>query len=104
MKIFKTYISFALIFIAISYSIDLHGLSHAFENDHSKDSPHCELCIINHQKDQTFFALEPNSSEFEIASFPIITVVENVIFHPQISTHSYFFSGQFFNRPPPDTL
>jgi hypothetical protein len=90
-----------MLFIAISYSVDLHGLSHSFENDSSNDSKHCELCIITHQKEQSSFALEPNSNDFNFISFEFNVERNQNITSPQTATQTIFFRGQLFNRPPP---
>lgn len=104
MKILKTYFSGLLLIIAISYSIDLHSISHTFDNDHPDDSNHCELCIINHQKDQHYFVLQPFFYEFDLIPFISQEEINSVFVSTQISIRSTYFLGQFFNRPPPFTV
>ena len=102
MKKSKTYISLFLLLVAVTYSINIHGLSHTFEDHHNdNDNKSCELCIINHQKDQTFFALEAHSDFIEFIPFTLFEDNSREIVSSQILSHSKYFSGQFFNRPPP---
>ena len=44
----KNVISLFLIVCALQFSIDLHGLSHVFDNDAEKNH-HCEICVITSQ-------------------------------------------------------
>ena len=44
----KNVISLFLIVCALQFSIDLHGISHVFDNDADKDHS-CEICVITSQ-------------------------------------------------------
>jgi len=101
---FKTYLSGFLMIVALSYSINLHGLSHALENNHNDDSNHCELCIINHQKDQNHFILQPNFNVFDFIRFALTDENSSLFISTQILVHPTYLLGQFFNRPPPSTI
>lgn len=98
------FVALLLMFTAFIYSLDIHGLSHVFEDSHTDDNQHCELCIINHQKQKGAFALTPLSDNFNLN-------ISLEIINPNISTESIqntfqnlFFDGQLFNRPPPATV
>lgn len=105
MKIkFQRFVALLLMFTAFLYSLNIHGLSHVFEDSHIDDNQHCELCIINHQKQQDTFALTPVSDSFNLN-------ISLEIINPNISTElvqntfqSLFLDGQLFNRPPPATV
>jgi len=101
-KKFKTYISLFLLLVAVTYSINIHGLSHSFEDHHNdNDNKSCELCIINYKKDQTLIALEPHSDFIEFIPNALFEDKSREIISSQILINSKYFSGQFFNRPPP---
>lgn len=104
MKILKPYLALMFMLIAVSYSVDLHALSHTFENEHSDDKQQCELCIINHQKDQSDFAIQPNFEDFNFVPLLIENETGLQILSSQPSISSIYFRGQFFNRPPPFTV
>ena len=100
-KILKKHITLLLMFTAISYSLDIHGLTHVFEDTNTDDKQHCEICIVNHQKHQDSFSLTPVSENFNFKN-PVETV------HYKLSTdftqnlfQNLFLEGQLFNRPPP---
>lgn len=96
--------AFLLLLITISHGIDLHGFSHVFEDAHEDDAKHCELCIINYQKDQNAFALEPTGQDFELPLQIKLAVVHQKISTEQPTVKTHFFSGQLFNRPPPQNI
>ncbi len=101
MQSFKRHIAFLLLISTVVYSVDLHGLSHVFEDAHDDDSNHCEMCIINHQKDQNNFALEPCQGSFEVPVQISFFTGFQEIHTDQASFKSLFLNGQLFNRPPP---
>lgn len=103
MKILKTQVSFLLLIIAISYSVDIHGLSHTFD-EHSDDNKQCELCVISHDKDQHVYALKPIKVKFDFSPFEFTEKSSGSIKATTISSQSTYLRGQFFNRPPPFTL
>jgi len=90
--------------ISVVYSLDLHALSHTFETSSADDSDHCELCIINHQKEQSQVALEPQLEDFEITPLNIQEELQQLVVAQQFYIHSNYYSGQFYNRPPPFTI
>jgi hypothetical protein len=98
---FKRHIAFLLLIFTVVYSVDLHGLSHVLEDAHEDDSNHCELCIINHQKDQNHFALEPCQDSFELPILVSLFTGFQEIHTEQASFKPHFLNGQLFNRPPP---
>jgi hypothetical protein len=101
----KIHISLFLLLVAVTYSINIHGLSHTFEDHHTdNDNTTCELCIINHKKDQSFFALEPHSDFIEFIAYNQFEDVCREIISAQIEIPSHYFLGQFFNRPPPSYI
>lgn len=104
MKKFKTDLSFLLMLIAISYSVDLHGLSHTFDTDHADDTKQCELCIISHQKDQNIFALQPVQDSFIFTPFVFKKESKRRDHYSSNLIYTNYFLGQFFNRPPPFTI
>lgn len=105
MKVFKPYLSIFLLLVAVTYSINLHGLSHTFEDNHKdNDQKSCELCIINHQEGKTFLALEPHSDFIEFIPSVLIEEGNREIISAQIFIFSHYFSGQLLNRPPPFTV
>lgn len=100
----KIHISSLLLIIAVSYSIDLHSLSHTFEKNHADDSNKCELCITNHQKDQNFFILEPSFNDFDLIPLFSLEGLSQKVQSAQTSYYNIYFIGQFLNRPPPFTV
>lgn len=104
MQSFKTYLAYFLLFIVVSYSVDLHAWSHNLDDSAHNDSQQCELCIINHQKDQNNPALQPNLEDYNLILLPIMEQVNVKVISSQTSISSLHFYGQFFNRPPPFTI
>ena len=100
-KILKKHITFLLMFTAISYSLNIHGLTHVFEDSQTDDKQHCEICIVNHQKHQDSFSLTPVSENFNFKNPVETTTTKILTVYAQNSTQNLFLEGQLFNRPPP---
>lgn len=101
MKRFKNLLTLILLVIAVNFSVDLHGLSHIFESEQEDDSNTCELCIINHQKEQNNFALQPSQLNFEYHDLIYFDTHLSKINSSQTSPQTFYLIGQLFNRPPP---
>ncbi|MBS3738015.1 hypothetical protein [Mesohalobacter halotolerans] len=104
MKYLKQHIALLLLFVVASYSLDLHGLSHAFENDFADDDKQCEICILHHQQQETSISILPISDNFEIQF-----VLDNWNLKAEFKTHqvvyhNLYFEGQHFNKPPPQNV
>ena len=103
MLVFKRFISGILLILAVSYSLDMHGLTHIFENENPEESNHCELCIINHQKEQTYFVLLSAPADFVFIPHTYFAENKNSVISVFGSIQSIYLTGQLFNRPPPYT-
>ena len=101
---FQKFIASALIFTALVYSLDIHGLMHIFEDSQGDDKQDCEICIINHQKQQDSFSLTPNNETVVFQNPVEIKIQNNSIHFAQNSTQNLFLNGQLFNRPPPSHI
>lgn len=101
---FQKLIASALIFTALVYSLDIHGLTHAFEDSQADDKQQCEICIINYQKQQGSFSLTPINEAFVFQN-PVETNIQNITTDfVQNPTQNLFLQGQLFNRPPPSHI
>ena len=103
-KRFQKLVASALIFTALVYSLDIHGLTHIFEDSQSDDKQHCEICIINHPKNQTSFSLIPISETINFQNPVERTSSEVSTAYIQNSFQNLFLEGQLFNRPPPSHI
>jgi hypothetical protein len=101
-KRLKISISLFLLVVAVTFSMNLHGWSHIFE-DHHNDTNHnqCEVCLINYQKNQKTLALEPQPFSLEFYSLDLLQVNRKSINSSQNLAYYKKFIGQLFNRPPP---
>jgi len=104
MKFLKQHIAVFLLLIVASYSVDLHGLSHAFENDYANDDKQCEICILHHQHQETSISILPTNDYFENQF-----AVDNFNLKVDFTTHqvvyqNLYFEGQHFNKPPPQII
>ncbi len=98
---FKRYIALLLLCIVTSYSVDLHGLSHMFDNHYADDDKQCEICILHHQQHETTVSILP---VFDYSNNQIS--LDNFDLKVEFSTYNFiyqnlFFEGQFYNKPPP---
>lgn len=103
-NIHQKYKGVFLLAVALVYSLNVHGFTHIFDNDHSSDDTHCELCITNHHEDQYVFALEPNDNYFSIDEQHFFEAKKEVLENFNQSFRSHFSYGQLYNRPPPSII
>lgn len=104
MFISKNYIALFLLAIVATFSLDLHGLSHAFEDDYANDDKQCEICIIHHQHHETSVSILPSNDHFE-NQFLLEDINLKVDFKTsRVVYHNLYFEGQYFNKPPPQVI
>lgn len=101
MKFLKQHIALLLLFVVASYSVDLHGLSHVFENDYANDDKHCDICILHHQHHETSVSILP-INDYTEHQF----LIKNIKSEIDLSSYAFvyqnlYFEGQFYNKPPP---
>lgn len=104
MMFLKKHIALFLLFVVALYSIDLHGLSHAFSDDNSNNDKPCKICILHHQYQENSVSILPVNDYFENQ-----LLLENIDSEANSSTHKFFyqnlyFEGQLYNKPPPQLI
>ena len=104
MKIYKNISAIFLLLLVITYSIDLHGLSHFVDNDQPDDHQQCEICIIQHQSEDNGIAILPLNEYTFNYDISNLYVAHNPIITSQKPSYNLYLKGQNFNRPPPAHL
>ena len=104
MKFIKQHIALLLLFVVASYSVDLHGLSHAFENDSANDDKQCEICILHHQHQKTSISILPTNDYFENQFVQDNWSLKVDFKSHQVVYHNLYFEGQHYNKPPPQSI
>lgn len=93
-----------VLLLSMVYSLNLHGLSHIFENQDFVDDQHCELCIINHQKTQSLVSVYPICEDYTIVSHILYNTQDDFKKSTPKQISKIDLKGQLFNRPPPPSV
>lgn len=100
---FKKHIAVILLLIVATYSVDLHGLSHTFENDYNDDKQ-CEICILHHQHHETSVSILPENDYFENLFLEDKFSLKVDISSYHFTYQNLYFKGKYYNKPPPQFI
>jgi len=104
LKINKIHTSFFLLLVAISFSINIHGLSHIDDSHNNENDATCELCVINKTEEKLCFGLVPEPILFSIEDLNGLENKKTLLSSRQIIPSKKLYKSDCFNKPPPTSI